>query len=74
MTQAYGYNEVGNGLKNIKHFENDYNRNRIGPAKSFSAGGQMPISPEMKSKLKLLAENPDLPDNARRAVRQCLAR
>ena len=24
MTQAYGYNEVGNGLKNIEHFENDY--------------------------------------------------
>jgi hypothetical protein len=24
MTQVYGYNEVGNGLKNIKHFENDY--------------------------------------------------
>src|SRR6266581_3458122 len=31
MTQACGYNEVGNGLKSIKHFENDYNRNRIGP-------------------------------------------
>jgi hypothetical protein len=24
MTQTYGYNEVGDGLKNIKHFENDY--------------------------------------------------
>jgi hypothetical protein len=34
----------------------------------------MPISPEMKSKLKALAEDPDVPDNARRAVRQCLAR
>jgi len=34
----------------------------------------MPISPEMKSKLKVLAENPELPDHARHAVRQCLAR
>ena len=34
----------------------------------------MPISPEMKSKLKLLSENQDLPDHARRAVLQCLAR
>ena len=34
----------------------------------------MPISPEMKSKLKSLAENPELPQNARDAVRQCLAR
>ncbi len=40
----------------------------------FSARGQTPISPEMKSKLKVLAEDPDLPDNARRAVRECLAR
>ena len=51
MTQAYGYNEVGKGLKNIKHFENDYNRNRIGPAKLPRAGGQMQIWPEMKNKL-----------------------
>jgi hypothetical protein len=29
---------------------------------------------EMKSQLKVLAEDPDLPDNARRAVRECLAR
>ena len=33
----------------------------------------MPISPDMKSKLKALTEDPDLPDNLRRAVRQCLA-
>ena len=51
MNQAYGYNEVGNGLNNIKHFENDYNRNRIGTAKFSSTGGQMQISPEMKNKL-----------------------
>ncbi len=74
MTQAYGYNEVGNGLKNIKHFENDYNRNRIWPAKVSSAGDQMPISPEMKSKLKALAEDADMPDNARRVVREYLSR
>ena len=34
----------------------------------------MPISSEMKSKLKTLAENPELPENARHAVRKCLAR
>jgi hypothetical protein len=34
----------------------------------------MPISPEMKSKLKALAEDPDLPDNARRVVNEYLAR
>ena len=49
MTQAYGYNEVGNGLKDIKHFGNDYNRNRIGPAHSFSAGGQTADFAQMKS-------------------------
>ena len=36
MTQAYGYNEVGNGLKDIIHFGNDYGRNKIGPAHSDS--------------------------------------
>jgi len=30
MTQAYGYNEAGNRLKDIKHFGNDYDRNKIG--------------------------------------------
>ncbi len=72
--QDFGYKEQGSGLSDIKQIGNDYNRNRIGPAKSFSAGGQMPISPEMKSKLKALAEDPDVPDNARRAVHACLAR
>src|SRR6266496_5872952 len=74
MTQAYGYNEVGKGLKDIIHFENDYNRNRIGPAKFSSARGQMQISPEMKNKLKALAEDADMPDNARRAGREYLSR
>jgi hypothetical protein len=39
MTQAYGYNEGGNGLKDIKHFGNDYDRNKIGPTHSNSLGG-----------------------------------
>ena len=72
--QDYGYKEQASGLSDIKQIGNDYNRNRIGPAKSFSAGGQMPISPEMKSKLKALAEDPDVPDDARRAVHEYLAR
>jgi parallel beta-helix repeat protein len=72
--QDYGYKEQGNGISDIKQIGNDYNRNRIGPAKSFSAGGQMPISPEMKSKLKALASDADVPDGARRVVREYLGR
>jgi len=72
--QDYGYKEQASGLSDIKQIGNDYNRNRIRPAKSFSTGGQMPISDEMKSKLKALAENAELPENARHAVHQCLAR
>jgi parallel beta-helix repeat protein len=72
--QDYGFKEQGSGLSDIKQIGNDYNRNRIRPAKSFSAGGQMPISPEMKSKLKALADNGDMPDSARRVVREYLSR
>ena len=72
--QDYGYKEQGSGLSDIKQIGNDYNRNRIGPAKSFSAGGQMPISPEMKSKLKALADDADVPDSARHVVREYLSR
>jgi Pectate lyase superfamily protein/Right handed beta helix region len=72
--QDYGYIEQGGGISDIKQIGNDYNRNRKGPVKSFRAGGQMPISPEMKNKLKVLAESTDFPDNARRAIRECLAR
>src|SRR5882762_2097572 len=72
--QDYGYKEQGGGLSDIKQIGNDYNRNRIGPAKSFSAGGQMPISSEMKSKLKALANDADMPDSARRVVREYLSR
>jgi hypothetical protein len=72
--QDFGYKEQGSGISDIKQIGNDYNHNRMGPAKSFSAGGQMPLSPDMKSRLKALAEDQDLPDNARRAVRASLAR
>jgi parallel beta-helix repeat protein len=72
--QDFGYKEQGTGLSDIKQIGNDYNRNRIGRAKSFGAGDQMPISPEMKIKLKALTEDPDFPDNARRAVHQFLPR
>ena len=72
--QDYGYKEQGSGLSDIKQIGNDYNRNRRGPAKSFSAGGQMPISPEMKSKLKALADDADVPDSARHVVREYLSR
>jgi len=71
--QDYGYKEQGSGLSDIKQIGNDYNRNRIGPAKSFSAGGQLTISPEMKSKLKSLADDADMPDNPRRIARAYLS-
>jgi len=72
--QDFGYKEQGNGLSDIKQIGNDYNHNRMGTAKSFSGGGQMPISPEMVSKLRALADDSSLPDNARRAVHAVLAR
>jgi hypothetical protein len=72
--QDYGFKEQGSGLSDIKQIGNDYNRNRIGPAKSFSVGGQMPISPEMKRKLKAIAEDTNTPDNARRVIREYLSR
>jgi hypothetical protein len=72
--QDFGYLEQGSGLSDIKQIGNDYNRNRIGPAKSFSGGSQMPISPGLKRKLRALAESSDIPDNARRAVKEYLTR
>ena len=77
MTQAYGYNEVSNGLKDIKHFGNDYDRNRVGPIKSRAprrSAVATQISPEVKSKLNALAKDADLPDNAGRALRAYLDR
>jgi parallel beta-helix repeat protein len=76
-TQDYGYLEQAGGVTDIKHFANDYNRNRVGPAKTRAQTGtalRAPISPEMKSKLKALAEDPDMPDNTRRIVREYLSR
>jgi hypothetical protein len=73
-TQDYGYLEQVGGVTDIKHFANDYNRNRIRPAKYSSAGGQMQISPEMKNKLKALAEDADVSDSARRALHKYLDR
>ena len=70
--QDYGYKEQGSGLSDIKQIGNNYNHNRKGSVKQFSAGGQMPISPEMKSKLKSLAEDADLSDSVRRALRECI--
>ena len=87
-TQDFGYLEqnanrdqayVGQAaqITDIKHFGDDYNRNRVGPIKSRApreSAGAAQISPEMKSKLNALAEDADLPDNARRALRACLAK
>ena len=77
MTQAYGYNEVGKGFRDIKQFGNDYNRNRVGPVKLQARGEyaeHLQVSTEIKNKLRGLADDPDLPDTARRAARQYLAR
>ena len=87
-TQDYGYVEQNANrdqaymgrdaeLTDIKHFGNDYNRNRVGPIKSRAPRGSAvatQISPEMKSKLNALAEDADLPDKTRRALRAWLAR
>jgi Pectate lyase superfamily protein len=89
MTQAYGYNEVGNGLKYIIHFGNDYDRNKMGPAHYNSLfgrpnvskiqaddTGRLRISPAMEDKLKALANADDIgmSDFARRALREYLDR
>ena len=87
-TQDYGYLEqnanrdqayLGQAaeLTDIKHFGNNFNGNRVGPIKSRASRGSAvatQISPEMKSKLKALAEDADLSEKAHRAVRACLAR
>jgi len=72
--QDYGYKEQSSGLSDIKQIGNDYNHNRKGSVKHFSDGGQMPISPEMKSKLKALADDADVPASARGVVREYLSR
>jgi hypothetical protein len=72
--QDYGYKEQSSGLSDIKQIGNDYNHNRKGSVKHFSVGGQMPISPEMKSKLKALADDADVPATARRIIHEYLSR
>jgi pectate lyase-like protein len=89
MTQAYGYNEVGNGLKNIIHFGNDYGRNKIGSAHSNTLLGhpniskiqatdmaRLQISAGMKDKLEALANANDIgmSEFGRRALRKFLDR
>lgn len=76
-TQDFGYVEQAGGITDVKNVGNDYARNRVRPIKSQSRNvdtTQGQISPEMKTKLKALADDADLPDNAQRAVRACLAR
>jgi hypothetical protein len=85
MTQAYGYNEVGNGLKNIVHFGNDFDHNKNGSVHSNSLFGHVnilkvrtndagsAISPAMKNKLKALAsDDTGMSDFARRALHKYL--
>jgi parallel beta-helix repeat protein len=75
-TKDYGYVGQAAELTDIKHFGNDYNRNRVGPTKSRAPRGPAvaaQISPEMKRKLNTLAEDVDLPEKARRAVREYLS-
>jgi hypothetical protein len=85
-TQTYGYAEQPGRLHDIVHIGNDYTRNRIRPANYHSTTGQLNVSadqgsrviqtrlsPEMKNRLKALSQDADLPDNARQAIRECLA-
>ena len=85
-TQNYGYAEQPGRLHDIVHIGNDYNGNRVRPADYHSTAGQPNVSadqgsrviqtrlsPEMKNRLKALSQDADLPDNARRALRECLA-
>jgi len=72
--QDYGYKEPSGGLSDIKQIGNDYKRNRKGSVKHFSGAGQMPISPEMKRKLKALADDSDVPATVRRSIHEYLSR
>ena len=88
MTQAYGYNEPGNGVTDIKYFGNDYDRNKLGSTHHggisarpnlfqihASEAARSPISSEMKNKLKALANADDtgMSDSTRRVLRQYLS-
>lgn len=80
-TQTYGYSEQTGGLHDIVHIGNDYNGNRLRPADYHSTAGQPNVSadqggrviqarlsPEMRDKLKALANDSELPDTARRTL------
>ena len=87
-TQAYGYSDgTRPGLHDIVHIANDYNRNRISPAKYNNTAShpnvstdegkrviQTRLSPEKKDRLKALAQDVDLPNSVRAMLRQCLGR
>jgi hypothetical protein len=89
MTQAYGYNEASKGLKDIKQFGNDYERNKRGATHAVDLFGRpnvvqihanntarSPISSEMKNKLKALsnADDTGMSDSTRRILREYLDR
>jgi Pectate lyase superfamily protein len=87
MTQTYGYHQAGKGLTDIKQFGNDYDRNKMGATHYDDGFGRAnvlqihandaarsPISPEMKNKLKALANADDtgMSDSTRRILREYL--
>jgi hypothetical protein len=78
MTQTYGYAEQPGGLKHIRHIGNNYNRNKIRPTNYNSRFGQPNVSEiqssAMKNKVKAFAEDIDMWDTARRALREYLDR
>ena len=88
MTQTYGYFEQRGGLMRIRHMGNNYDGNKGGPT-SYNLYGQpnvteiqgnhairMRILSALKNKIEALpdAKDIDMPDNARRSLREYLAR
>ena len=72
-TQDFGYVEQAAGLTDIKHFGNDYNRNRVAATKvKGESAVRMQLSPETRARLKTLADDTDLPETTRRAIRTYL--
>jgi hypothetical protein len=79
-TQTYGYSEQNGGLHDIVHIGNDYNGNRGRPADYHSTAGQRNVaadqgrmfqarvSPEMKMKLRAVAQDAELTGAARRVL------
>jgi hypothetical protein len=76
-TQDYGYLEQATGITDVKHVGNDYNRNRVGPTKVQAQGARAvpeQISPELKNRLDALAHDREVPEDARRVLREYLTR